>query len=462
MIPFMKLPFLNRDEEQRRLRGVLAAPGGELAVVYGRRRCGKSTLIQNVLGGDDIYFLADQREAPLQIQALAQVVERVFPGFSSAHYPTWDALLKGLRGRATNRLNLILDEFPYLARNAPELPSLLQGYLDSQGKKNINILLCGSSQRMMQGLVLDRTAPLYGRAREILRIEPLGAGWIPDALDLHDDEAIEAYALWGGVPRYWELAQPHGGGLAAARELILDCKGVLHEEPPRLLLDELRTTGQAFSLLSLIGGGCHRLSEIAGRMGKPAGSLSRPLGNLVELGYVRREVPFGENPRSSKRTLYSLKDPFLQFYFHFVQPNQSVLEMGITEPVEALLRTDFSAHTAGIWEDLARHSVPFLNVGGLQWGIATRWWGTGANGSAQEFDVVAESLDGRNVLVGEVKWQANDSQAERHAADLRHRISNAPFIRGRSVVPALWLRRSGTTQPTIETILPDDVLHALR
>ncbi|MBT3274965.1 MAG: hypothetical protein HN368_17555 [Spirochaetales bacterium] len=197
-------------------------------------------------------------------------------------------------------------------------------------------------------------------------------------------------------------------------------------------------------------------------MGKPAGSLSRPLGNLVELGYVRREVPFGENPRSSKRTLYSLKDPFLQFYFHFVQPNQSVLEMGITEPVEALLRTDFSAHTAGIWEDLARHSVPFLNVGGLQWGIATRWWGTGANGSAQEFDVVAESLDGRNVLVGEVKWQANDSQAERHAADLRHRISNAPFIRGRSVVPALWLRRSGTTQPTIETILPDDVLHALR
>jgi AAA+ ATPase superfamily predicted ATPase len=462
MILPMKLPFLNRDDELRRLRGVLAAAGGELAVVYGRRRCGKSTLIQNVLGGADLYFLADQREAPLQIQALAQVVEKVFPGFSSAHYPTWDALLKAIRGHATHRINLILDEFPYLAHNAPELPSLLQGYLDSPGKKNINFVLCGSSQRMMQGLVLDRTAPLYGRAREILRIEPLRAGWIPDALGLHDDEAIEAYALWGGVPRYWELAQPHGGGLAAARELILDRKGVLHEEPPRLLLDELRTTGQAFSLLSLIGGGCHRLSEIAGRMGKPAGSLSRPLGNLIELGYVRREVPFGEKPKSSKRTLYTLNDPFLRFYFRFVQPNQSVLELGITDPVEALLRNDFAAHTAGVWEDLARCSVPFLNVGGLQWGPAARWWGQGTNGCAQEFDVVAESTDGGSVLVGEVKWQANASQGERHAADLRRRISTASFIRGRSVVPALWLRRSDTMQPTVETLLPSDVLRVLR
>ena len=458
----MKLPFLNRDEEQRRLRGVLAATGGELAVVYGRRRCGKSTLIQQVVDGDDLYFLADQREAPLQIQALANVVENVFPGFASAQYPSWDSILKGIAGRTTHKLNLILDEFPYLAHHAPELPSLLQGYLDSPEEKKINFVLCGSSQRMMQGLVLDRTAPLYGRAREILRITPLCAGWIPDALDLHDDGAIEAYALWGGVPRYWELAQPYGGRLAAARELILDSKGVLHEEPPRLLLDELRTTGQAFSLLSLIGGGCNRLSEIAGRMGKPAGSLSRPLGNLIELGYVRREVPFGENPKSSKRTLYTLNDPFLRFYFRFVQPNQSVLELGITDPVEKQLNAEFAAHTAGVWEDLARRSVPFLKLGGLQWGPASRWWGHDTGGRAQEFDVVAESLDGRNLLVGEVKWQAKASQGQRHIADLMRRIEHAPFVQGRSVVPALWLRRAGTEKREVEIILPGDVLRALR
>ena len=189
----------------------------------------------------------------------------------------------------------------------------------------------------------------------------------------------------------------------------------------RGLLDELRTTGQAFSLLSLIGGGCNRLSEIAGRMGKPAGSLSRPLGNLIELGYVRREVPFGENPKSSKRTLYSLNDPFLRFYFRFVQPNQSVLELGITDPVEAQLDAEFSAHTAGIWEDLARRSVPFLKVRGLQWGPASRWWGHDAGGRAQEFDVVAESLDGKQTIYARssLRWNYKGT-ALRSALEVRN------------------------------------------
>jgi uncharacterized protein len=381
---------------------------------------------------------------------------------AAANYPSWDALLKGLQGRAARRLNLVFDEFPYLVQNAPELPSLLQGYLDSPGRKTINFVLCGSSQRMMQRLVLDRTAPLYGRAREILRIEPLNAGWVPEALGLHDDAAIEAFALWGGVPRYWELAQPLGGGLAAARDLILDRKGVLHEEPARLLLDELRTTGQAFSLLSLIGGGCNRLAEIAGRMGKPAGSLTRPLGNLIELGYARRETPFGESARSSKRTLYTLNDPFLRFYFRFVQPNLSSLELGLTQPGEATLRKDFAAHTPGIWEDLARRSVPFRNVAEVPWGPASRWWGAGVDGRPLEFDVVAESLDRRTLLIGEVKWTSGNSGATRMAAGLSQRIALAPFVKGRRVVPALWLRRQPDTPSGIETILPAQVLHALK
>ena len=194
----MKAKFYNRDDEQRRLRSFLARDGGELAVVYGRRRCGKSTLIQHVAGPKDVYFLADQREAALQIESLAGEVQRLMPGLAAARYPSWRALLETLDARAPSKLNLLLDEFPYLVQAAPELPSLIQHYLDAPGSKKLNFLLCGSSQRMMHGLVLDRTAPLYGRAREILRIEPLSAGWIREGLSVTGDAAIEAYSVWGG------------------------------------------------------------------------------------------------------------------------------------------------------------------------------------------------------------------------------------------------------------------------
>lgn len=453
----MKTHFYNREDEQRRLRGLLARGGGELAVVYGRRRCGKSTLLQHVTEPGDVYFLADQREASLQIEALAREAQRVIPGLAAARYPSWAALLETLDARTPARLNLLLDEFPYLVQSAPELPSLIQRYLDTPGPKKLNWVLCGSSQRMMQGLVLDRTAPLYGRAREILRIEPLAARWIRDALSVSGDAAIEAYAVWGGVPRYWELAAGYGSLRAALRDLVLSKNGVLHEEPDRLLEDEMRGTSQAVSLLSLIGSGCNRLSEIAGRLGKPAGSLTRPLSHLIELGYVRREIPFGEDLRSSKRTLYRLNDPFLRFHARFVQPQRSLLELGILDAAEGVLQKEFTAYVGGHWEDLARLTVPGVEIGGVRWGTASRWWGAGTDANPVEFDVVAESLDGGSLLVGEVKWTGERVSPATVAAELRARIARAPFAKGRKVVPALWLR-SGRTAEGIEVISPDRVL----
>ena len=460
MITCVKTPFFNRDDEQRRLRRFLAIDGGGLAVVYGRRRCGKSTLIQHVAGPRDLYFLADQRETLLQIESLAREVDRVIPGFSAVRYPSWEALLETLDARSPVGFNLLLDEFPYLVQSAPELPSLIQRYLDAPGSRKMNVLLCGSSQRMMQGLVLDRTAPLYGRAREILRIEPLSAGWIRQGLSVADDAAIEAYAVWGGVPRYWELAASCRSLKEAIRELVFDRNGVLHEEPDRLLEDEMRSGTQSTSLLSLIGMGCNRLSEVAGRMGKPAGSLTRPLANLVELGYVRREVPFGEDARNSKRTLYRLNDPFLRFHVRFVQPQRSLLELGIVDAAEETLRKEFASYVGGHWEDLARQSVPFLRIGGLRWGSASRWWGGGTDGVPLECDVVAESLDGGSILVGEVKWTGDHSTPASVAASLTAKVARAPFVKGRQVVTALWMR-SGRAAMGIEIITPDKVLAAL-
>lgn len=458
----MNLPFLNRVAEQERLQRVLRAPDPSLAVVYGRRRCGKSTLLQQVAKEGDVYFLADQRETPLQIQAFAETLDRQFKGFSAGTYGSWDRLLRALVSRADTRINVILDEFPYLVRSAPELPSLLQRMLDEPGPKHIAWVLCGSSQRMMQGAVLDRTAPLYGRAREILRLRPLRAGWCAEALGLDGPKAVEAYAIWGGVPRYWELALPYPCTEAAFAALGLDRDGVLHEEPERLLIDEMRNATQAASLLSLIGGGCHRLSEIAGRSEKPAGSLTRPLSNLIELGYVRRETPWGESPRGGKRTIYAVADPYLRFHYRFVVPNLSLLESGHVDAVRADVARAMTGHVAGIWEELARESVPFLGLHGREWGAASRWWGVGTDGRRMEIDVVAESLDREAILVGEAKWTQDSVAADVLMASLMDRAQHLPGLAGRTLVGALWLRVRPSGSSNVCLVSPDDVLRVLR
>ena len=437
----MRFPFLDRARELTRLRRALSRPGGSLIVVYGRRRCGKSRLLREALRGrEHAYYLADLGDAGVQRAALAVEAARVVPGFAAAAYPDWAALLETWRARAPAGAWLVLDELPWLAQASPALPSVVQRLLDTPDPRPLRLIVCGSSQRMMHGLALDETAPLYGRAAEIVKVAPMPPAALREALPLGAEDAVTAWAVWGGLPRNWELAADYGSTAEALAALVLDRNGVLHGEPPRLLLDDMRSTVQAHSLLALIGGGSHRLSEIGGRLGQAATNLSRPLARLIDLGYVRRELPFGESSRSTRRSLYRLDDPFLLFWYRFVAPNRSRLEHDLIEPVLGEVLAQLPGHVAEVWEGLARDSVVRLPLHGVRWSPAARWWGKGADGASLEIDVVAESTDRRQLLVGEAKWSDRADPAALLAA-LARKAARLPFRRGRPVRHALWLKR---------------------
>ncbi|MBI5485765.1 MAG: ATP-binding protein [Deltaproteobacteria bacterium] len=457
----MKLAFLDRGAELARLRRLFARRAPSFAVLYGRRRLGKSRLLREALPSRRaVYAVGDEREAATQRASLAREIGRLLPGFERVTYPEWDALLERWWAEAPDGAVLALDEFPALVAAAHELPSLLQKRID-RAARPLHLVLAGSSQQMMQGLVLDRTAPLYGRADEILRLGPLPAGHIRRALRTDDPvRAVEDYAVWGGVPRYWELAADWRSRLAAVRELVLSPLGALHEEPARLLRDDLRDTAQAATLLGLLGQGCHRPSELAGRLGKPATSLSRPLQRLLELELARREVPCGASPRDSKRSSYCVADPFLRFWFRFVEPHLSLLGGGGMDAVVQAVERDFPAHAGGIWEELARGSVPGLRPGGLAWGAAARWWGPGLDRTPLEVDVVAESADGKTLLVGEARW-TRAADVERLTAELRRKAGRLALAAGRRVVLGLWLRQPQRADADVTVYGPDDVLRAL-
>lgn len=459
----MNLPFLNRTEELARLRRLFARRAGSLSVLYGRRRCGKSRLLREALPASRFaYYVGDDRESALQRSGVAAEIARLLPGFDRVTYPDWAALFGRFWAEAPRGTILALDEFPALVAVAREIPSLVQKHVDAGAHLGVHVVLAGSSQRLMQGLVLDRSAPLFGRAQEILKIGPLPCGWIQQALRLASSvRAVEAYAVWGGIPRYWELAAECANLDEAVSSLVLSPLGVLHEEPEGLLLDDVRDPTQVASILSLIGRGCHRLSEIAARLQKPATSLSRPLQRLVELDLIRREAPYGVSPRDAKRTLYQIADPFLRFWFRFVDPNRSLLEARQVRTVAEDVRRRLPLHIAGIWEELARASVPRLRCHRRRWKPASRWWGPGLDRRPLEIDVIAESEDGRALLLGEVKW-ANGRTAPQLLEELRRKAARFPHAGQRPVFTALWLRTSPRRPAGAPVFTPSEVLEALR
>ncbi|MFH0777436.1 MAG: ATP-binding protein [Candidatus Eisenbacteria bacterium] len=460
----MRLKFLDRENERSRLARAFGRRQGSFCCLYGRRRCGKSRLLLEVLPKRlSVYYAGDEREPSLQRAALATAVADVMPGFDQVVYPDWASLLTRWWREAPECAVLALDEFPYLVSGSREFPSVLQKLIDQHSARRVHLVVAGSSQRMMHGLVLHASAPLYGRAQEIINTGPLGAAWVGKAFEgSRGAGLLETYSLWGGIPHYWELALDYESTWEAVRKLVLDPQGVLHAEPHRLLLDDLRETTQAASILSLIGWGCNRISEIASRIDKPATSLTRPLSLLLELGLVHREVPFGVSRRNNKKSLYRIADPFLAFWFRFVEPNRSRLEAGSTDSVAREIEKSAGAHYGEIWETLVRRSIPRSSIAGIEWQPAHKWWGDGTDKSRLEIDVVAESLDGKSLLLGEAKL-AVDTRGLAHARqDLRRKAARLPFVKDyRHVVERVFAAEVGTHRAA-DLITTKEVFGALK
>lgn len=436
------MEFVDRKDEQQRLQEALEMDAPSLVVVYGRRRLGKSTLIKRVITDADVYFLADRSEAEHQRELLAKVFAQKLPDFDKVSYPDWESIFLAANYRTERKFTLCLDEFPYLVEQSPELPSVLQKLIDNKELK-YNLILCGSSQNMMYGLFLDSAAPLYGRAQEIMKLTPLRIPFIEEALGFDPVDAMEEYAVWGGVPRYWELREKRHSLNQALWRNVFSVNAPLYEEPVKLLQDDVKDVVKTTTIMSFIGSGANRLSEIAARCNEPATNLSRPLKKLIDLGFLEKEVPFGVDEKNSKKSLYKIADPYLAFYFQFVVPNRSFIELDRHMPIETMLKTQFTRYVGMQWESISRDAVTGNIIDGVLYGNASRWWGSVLNEDKKpeqiEIDVVSESLDRKYLLVGECKWTAPEN-ARQLLSELKRKAKLLPFVANHIMVPVLFLK----------------------
>ena len=261
------------------------------------------------------------------------------------------------------------------------------------------------------------------------------------------------------MPRYWELREKEKSLLSAVEYHLFDVNGILYDEPSKLFLDDFQQTALSSSIISLIGNGVNRLSEIASRLQKKATDLSNPIAKLIQLGYIEREMPFGEDVRSSKKSIYQLCDPFLRTYYKYVVPNRSLIGLGRKSLLTQIFGQTFNEFVGQYWERLCRKAVSGNELFGTTWNVASRWWGNVKDGSVSrmmEVDVVAESFDKKKILIGECKWTEKEN-ASRLLYELEKKARLLPFVKDRDVVYALFLKHKPDDDME-NVILPEKIL----
>ena len=401
--------FVGRKTEIGILENEYKREGSSLVIVYGRRRIGKTTLIKQFMQSkDSLYFLSTEergRQNLKYFQSLAfdkTALNLLRPENTLEWEDIFDLLTKG-----PGKTVIAIDEYPYLAMTEPGFSSRLQRIWDEMlEKRNVMLILCGSLIGMMYSETLDYSSPLYGRRTAQIKLAQIPfsdfAGFFPEKTD---EELLSIYSVTGGVPRYIELFQPEKELLEDIADNILRRGSYLYEEPVFLLNRQFRETGTYFSILKTMAEGSQKPSEISGRLDMKQASLVYYMNGMMDMDLVEREVPVTERkPEKSKRGLYRIKDNFCQFWFRFVYPFMSYLEMENTAPVIEKIRRSFADnHLSFVYERVCRELTKEMAAGGLFGdGIVKigRWWD-----SKNEIDIVGVDKDSNPVVFGECKYR---------------------------------------------------------
>lgn len=402
--------FLDREKEMKTLEDEYSTKESSFVVIYGRRRVGKTTLIDRFLDEHEntIYFMATAERNEQNLRSFRDAVsEAIGNNLLSRSEAGWEETFRYITEYEPERKKIIaIDEFQYIAMKDPSFPSVLQRIWDTVLKENsIMLIICGSLINMMRSQTLDRSSPLYGRRTSQIRMGQIPfVSYSEFCPELNEKALIEHYAVTGGVPKYIESFIGYDDIFEGIEHNILNENSYLFNEVSFLLEKEVSDAGSYFTLLKAIAAGNHKMSEIASFIGMRQSDLTLILRTLRELDILERRVPVTEkNPEKSKKGLYFIKDNYISFWFRYVYPNMSMLERGKKDHVLDIIRRSFSQnHMPGIYEDVCREIVWNIpkNVLGFSVSDVGSYWGK----EASETEIVTLSSDRKHVLLGECKY----------------------------------------------------------
>jgi uncharacterized protein len=455
--------LVNRKAEMAMLERTWERAAGErpqLAVVWGRRRVGKTFLLSHFTNGRRaVFFGATQQAETVELARLVDATRRDLgdraADLTGGHFASWEAALRFFAAFAADEpLVVVLDEVPYLARSTPGFASIVQAVWDHlPADSKLMLVLTGSAIAMMETMV-GAGGALRGRPTLTLRLGPLDPIHAREFLPrLRPAAFIEAYAACGGYPlhlREWDETATTETNLV---RLAATPGGILLEDAAGMLAEELPQSGGYPRILAAIGRGRTRFGEIAAESEQ---RVERPLEILARAGLIAKVTPVGA-PRQA-RPNYEIADPYIAFWFSVLYSDISQIEAGQGRAVIARRQPEWQRRLGAVFEDAARAHAARLAARGMfpEDLVVGRWWAI--KGEPCEVDILG--LRGsRTVLLGEARWQ----RGALGRRDLEHLKRKTPRTPGPIEEPlyALWGRggvQKDIAQDGVLGFGPDEML----
>lgn len=367
-----------------------------LAIVYGRRRVGKTTLVERFCRKKThIYYTASESNKKEQLKEFYDIAyQELEDDLIKDLNRSWETILRYLKDKG---LIIVLDEFPYIIKADRSIPSKIQRLWDKElEESDLFLILTGSSISMMEDKVLSPKSPLHGRRTGQWKLEPFDFKSAKDFFPEYSfEEKIKVYSILGGIPYFLEQFEEEKSIEENIKANILNKGSVLHNEVEFLMREEFREPMNYYTILKSISQGNTKFSEIQNDTGIDKNNLSSYLSVLRNLHLIERRTPVTK--KDSKRGRYYLEDNFFRFWFNFIFPNKSQMETK-EELLTSKIVDSLDGYTSFVFEDICREltnlKYPNSEIG--------RWWY-----KEDEIDIVALNEDKKKILLGECKWSKN-------------------------------------------------------
>lgn len=409
-----RAPFVGRSRELEVLENLWESPKARLLILYGRRRVGKTRLLTHWLQNHDnegLYWVAEPASALTQLRSFSQAwmnfidpEAEVPPDFT---FSSWELAFRQLALRAQNRrIVLFIDEVTYLIDVNPDFVGTLQKTWDLWlSDSNLMLALAGSQMGLMRKHLLEYEAPLHGRATAQMQLPPLPYGTTKDYFPTYDaTERVTLYAMWGGVPAYWERLDPELPIMENLRRIILPAHAWMVDESRILLQDFITDLHNYVGIMRAIADGQQAISDISDRTGLNSSKASFYLSVLRDTGFVMRQVPVSQLGTDSRRGRYFVTDPYLRFFYRFMSAYQSKLALGQTDQLLEIIEQDlpsFIAHNT--WQELCREWLLLASAHGQipvpVEEVGSEW------AKSYTIDVAGISEATTSLVLGDCYWQ---------------------------------------------------------
>lgn len=404
--------FYCREEELHIMNRRYDRGRFECIIIYGRRRIGKTALINEFCKGKQaVYFSALNASAGENLEALSKAIYScnnpdsfIFPSYQSYS----DALNEITAMSARKRMVFVIDEYPYLAKAEKSFSSRLQHMIDHEWQNGqLYLILCGSSMSFMEYQVLGYESPLYGRRTAQFKIQALTYREITAFHpQLPPPQQALIYGITGGIPHYINKLDIDTDLDEALIENLFDTSSYLFEEPGNMLKQELREPAIYNSIIAAIAGGASHSNEVSTKVGLESGVCAKYLKVLLDLGILKKETPVTEKP--GKKTVYAISDNFFRFWYRFIPRNMSLISTGrMRQAYEQAVKQYYPDYMGLVFEKMCLEyllryakNLPFMLSD------AGQWWGTDAKTRKEiQIDIVGTSVDGDEYLIGSCKYR---------------------------------------------------------